>query len=123
MDRDFPVVGSSSGSKVGEVLRVRCRTCPSRFAGLCSCFENQRSSYAGVNVLLIEDDGMVILDQHLQGVIERAENMERAAAAFVGRAGPSGRSARGRASEESQSLHSVIHVGWTWPPGYLGFEA
>ena len=80
MDREFPVVDSISGRKVGEVLRVGCRTCPSRFAGLCSCFENQRSSYAGVNALLIRDDGIVTLDQHLSGVIERAEKMERIAA-------------------------------------------
>ncbi len=83
MDRDFPVVGSHNGRKVGEVLRVGCRTCPSRFAGLCSCFENQRSSYAGVNALLIKDDGIVTLDQHLYGAIDRAENMERIAARFV----------------------------------------
>ena len=62
---------------VGEILRVKCETCPHRFEGLCECIEGQRKSYGGVNTLLIEGDGIVTLGATLEAVCRQAEWVEQ----------------------------------------------
>ena len=76
---DIPLITAQSRKTLKEILPVKCKTCPSRFEGLCVCIEGQRKSYAGVNVLLIENDGIVTLGKNLAAVLTLAEMVERTA--------------------------------------------
>lgn len=77
--RGIPLIAADSRRRLKEILPVKCKTCPSRFEGLCACIEGQRKSYAGVNVLLLEDDGIVTLGKDLAAVLMLAETVEHAA--------------------------------------------
>jgi len=59
-----------------EILWVKCTTCPSRFAGLCECIEGQRQSYGGVNIIMLEADGIVTLGANLKEVFYLADWVE-----------------------------------------------
>jgi hypothetical protein len=43
---------------------------------LCACIEGQRKSYAGMNVLLLEDNGIVTLEKNLTEVLFLADLVE-----------------------------------------------
>ena len=75
----IPLVTAHSRQTLKEILWVACKTCPSRFEGLCACLEGQRKSYAGVNVLLLEHDGVVTLGKSLAEVLSLADLVEQAA--------------------------------------------
>ena len=78
----FDLVTESARSEIKEVLRVECRQCISRFCGLCSCRTDIRTSYAGVNVLLLKEDGVVILGTSLEDMLKRAKLTEKTAESF-----------------------------------------
>ena len=75
----FDLVTERARSEIKEVLRVQCRECISRFCGLCSCRTDIRTSYAGVNVLLLKEDGVVILGTSLEDMLKRANLVEKTA--------------------------------------------
>jgi len=75
----IPLITAHSRRTLKEILRVKCQTCPSRFEGLCACIEGQRKSYAGVNVLLLEDNGIVTLGKNLTEVLSLAGLVEETA--------------------------------------------
>jgi ribulose-5-phosphate 4-epimerase/fuculose-1-phosphate aldolase len=75
----IPLITAHSRRTLKEILRVKCRTCPSRFEGLCLCIEGQRKSYAGVNVLLLEGNGIVTLGKNLTEVLSFAGLVEETA--------------------------------------------
>lgn len=75
----FDLVTERARSEIKEVLRVQCRDCISRFCGLCSCRTDIRTSYAGVNVLLLKEDGVVILGTSLEDMLKRANLVEKTA--------------------------------------------
>ena len=75
----IPLVTDHSRQTLREILWVACKTCPSRFEGLCACLEGQRKSYAGVNVLLLEHNGVVTLGKNLAEVLALADLVEQAA--------------------------------------------
>lgn len=77
----IPLITPHSRRTLKEILRVKCPTCPSRFEGLCQCIEGQRKSYAGVNVLLLEDNGIVALGKNLGEVLSFAGLAEETARA------------------------------------------
>jgi ribulose-5-phosphate 4-epimerase/fuculose-1-phosphate aldolase len=72
----IPLITAHSRRTLKEILRVKCQTCPSRFEGLCACIEGQIKSYAGVNVLLLEDNGIVTLGKSLTEVLSLADLVE-----------------------------------------------
>lgn len=76
---EIPLITAHSRRTLKEILRVNCQTCPSRFEGLCACIEGQRKSYAGVNVLLLEDNGIVTLGKNLTDVLSLADMVEHTA--------------------------------------------
>ena len=78
----FDLVTERARSEIKEVLRVQCRECFSRFCGLCSCRTDIRTSYAGVNVLLLKEDGVVILGTSLEDMLKRAKLTEKTAESF-----------------------------------------
>ena len=87
--KEFGLVTQTARSKIKEVLRVQCGECISRFCGLCSCRTDIRTSYAGVNVLLLKEDGIVTLGTDLEGVMNLADLAEKTAqAAFVNKSWP-----------------------------------
>ncbi|MFC1799241.1 class II aldolase/adducin family protein [Thermodesulfobacteriota bacterium] len=75
-ERSIPFVVSTAETVLKEILWVRCKTCPHRFEGLCQCIEGQRKSYAGVNNLLIENDGIVCMGEDLKAICDLANLME-----------------------------------------------
>lgn len=75
----IPLITAHSRQTLKEILWVSCQTCPSRFEGLCACMEGQRKSYAGVNVLLLEDNGIVTLGKNLTEVLSFADLVEQTA--------------------------------------------
>lgn len=76
-EKNLPFVTRHSRTFLREILQVKCISCPSRFAGLCECFEGQRQSYAGVNVLLLKEDGIVTLGSNLEEVFLLADGVEQ----------------------------------------------
>ena len=68
----FHLVIDTARRKIKEVLRVQCLECISRFCGLCSCRSDIRTGYAGVDVLLLEEDGIVTLGTSLQEALNLA---------------------------------------------------
>ncbi|MDF1593798.1 MAG: class II aldolase/adducin family protein [Desulfobacterales bacterium] len=76
---EIPLITAHSRRTLREILRVKCQTCPSRFEGLCLCMEGQRKSYAGVNILLLEDNGIVTLGKNLGEVLSFAGLVEETA--------------------------------------------
>ena len=87
--KEFGLVTQPARSKIKEVLGVQCGECISRFCGLCSCRTDIRTSYAGVNVLLLKEDGVVTLGTGLEGVLNLADLAEKTAqAAFVNKSWP-----------------------------------
>lgn len=84
LDRDLPIPSTAgSGITSGEVLRVACKTCTSRFAGLCQCFESRSAPPAGANILLIKSQGIVILHRNLKGVVDLAIEIENIAKSLM----------------------------------------
>ena len=81
--KPFDLVTDTARSKIKEVLRVQCGECISRFCGLCSCRTDIRTSYAGVNVLLLQEDGIVTLGTSLDDVLILAELAEKTAQAAL----------------------------------------
>jgi L-fuculose-phosphate aldolase len=77
----FELVKDTARSVIKEVLRVQCGECISRFCGLCSCRTDIRTSYAGVNVLLLKDDGIVTLGASLEDALNLADLAEKTAQA------------------------------------------
>jgi ribulose-5-phosphate 4-epimerase/fuculose-1-phosphate aldolase len=75
----FELVTDTARSEIKEVLRVQCGGCISRFCGLCSCRTDIRTSYAGVNVLLLKEDGIVTLGASLKDVLDLADLAEQTA--------------------------------------------
>ena len=75
----FELVTDTARSVIKEVLRVQCGECISRFCGLCSCRTDIRTSYAGVNVLLLKEDGMVTLGASLEDALDLADLAEQTA--------------------------------------------
>ena len=76
---EIPLITAHSRRTLKEILRIKCQTCPSRFEGLCACIEGQRKSYAGVNILLLEDNGIVTLGKNLTEVLSFAGLVEETA--------------------------------------------
>lgn len=74
--KGIPLVTGSSKSDPKEILIVRCETCPSRFLGLCECKEGQRKNCGGVNILLLEGDGFIVLGADIKEVFHLAELVE-----------------------------------------------
>lgn len=82
----FELVTETARSKIKEVLRVQCGECISRFCGLCSCRTDIRTSYAGVNVLLLKEDGIVSLGASLDDgldLLDLAEQTARTASSRI----------------------------------------
>lgn len=77
----FDLVTETARSKIKEILKVQCSECISRFCGLCSCRTDIRTSYAGVNVLLLKEDGIVTLGTSLEDALDLAELAEKTAQA------------------------------------------
>lgn len=77
--KPFSLITEAAHSQIKEVLRVQCGECISRFCGLCSCRTDIRTSYAGVNVLLLKEDGMVTLGTSLEDGLALAELAEKTA--------------------------------------------
>lgn len=75
----FEVSDLGARREIGEFIRVICRECPSRFTGLCSCWNDIRQSASGAGALLVKDDGIVILAEDGDRAIRRAELIEQAA--------------------------------------------
>ena len=75
--KNIPFATRPAREILKEILQVKCVSCPSRFAGLCECFEGQRKSYAGVNILLLEADGIVTLGANLAEAIYLANGVEQ----------------------------------------------
>ncbi len=75
----FDLVTDEARRVIKEVLWVQCRDCVSRFCGLCSCRTDIRTSYAGVNVLLLKEDGMVTLGTSLEDALNLAHLAEETA--------------------------------------------
>jgi len=75
----FDLVTETARSTIKEVLRVQCGECISRFCGLCSCRTDIRVSYAGVNVLLLKEDGLVTLGASLDDILNLADIAEETA--------------------------------------------
>ncbi|NNK14114.1 MAG: class II aldolase/adducin family protein [Desulfofustis sp.] len=64
-------------STIKEVLKVRCAECISRFCGLCDCRTDIRTSYTGVDVLLLKEDGLVTLGTSLENALDLADLVEK----------------------------------------------
>ena len=75
----FDLVTETARSKIKEILKVQCSECISRFCGLCSCRTDIRTSYAGVNVLLLKEDGIVTLGASLEDALDLADLAEQTA--------------------------------------------
>jgi ribulose-5-phosphate 4-epimerase/fuculose-1-phosphate aldolase len=75
----FDLVTETARSQIKEVLRVQCGECISRFCGLCSCRTDIRVSYAGVNVMLLKEDGLVILGASLDDALNLTDIAEETA--------------------------------------------
>ena len=73
----FNLVTDTARHKIKEILCVQCRECISRFCGLCSCRTDIRTSYAGVNVLILKEDGIVTLGASLEDALNLADLAER----------------------------------------------
>jgi len=65
ISNEIPVAATFKNSGLKEILWVNCKSCPSRYAGLCVCFEGRRKGYGAANILLIEEDGIVTLGRSL----------------------------------------------------------
>ena len=77
LKKTIPFATRIAANDMEEILRVRCETCPHRFEGLCECVEGQRKSYGGVNTLLIEGDGIVVLGATLETACRQAKRVEQ----------------------------------------------
>ena len=87
--KPFNLITDPARSRIKEVLKVQCGECISRFCGLCSCRTDIRTSYAGVNVLLLKEDGMVTLGTSLDDVFYLTELAETTAKnAFINNSWP-----------------------------------
>ncbi len=75
--KPFHLVTDAASRKTKEVLRVQCFDCISRFCGLCSCRSDIRTGYAGVDVLLLEEDGIVTLGTSLEEALNLASLAEQ----------------------------------------------
>ncbi len=75
----FDLATETARRVIKEVLSVQCSECISRFCGLCSCRTDIRASYAGVNVLLLKEGGMVTLGTSLEDALNLAELAEETA--------------------------------------------
>ena len=75
----FELVTDKARSEIKEILRVQCTECISRFCGLCSCRTDIRTSYAGVNVLLLKEDGIVTLGASLKNGLNLMDLAEQTA--------------------------------------------
>lgn len=78
-DQLIEFVDNHPHSPVGELLKVECRECPSRFTGLCSCRSEIRKSYAGADALLIKEDGIIVMAADLDTLFEKVAWLERVA--------------------------------------------
>lgn len=67
--------GSIKTSK--RILKVDCEACISRFCGLCACKDDSNRYYSGNDVLFLKEDGIVILGQNLEEILEMSEIIER----------------------------------------------
>ena len=76
-EKPFNLVTEAARSKIKEVLKVQCAECISRFCGLCACRTDIRTSYTGVDVLLLEEDGLVTLGASLENALELADLVEK----------------------------------------------
>ena len=76
-EKPFSLVTDTARNTIKEVLKVQCAECISRFCGLCACRTDIRTSYAGVDVLLLKEDGIVTLGSSLENALELAELAEK----------------------------------------------
>ena len=76
-EKPFSLRGDTAPDGIKEVLKVQCAECISRFCGLCACRTDIRSSYAGVDVLLLKEDGIVTLGSSLENALDLAELAEK----------------------------------------------
>jgi len=77
ISNEIPIAPTFRESGLTEILWVNCKSCPSRYAGLCLCFEGRRKGYGAANVLLIEEDGIVTLGGSLAKAFYLADITEQ----------------------------------------------
>ena len=77
ISNEIPIAATFRESDLTEILWVNCKSCPSRYAGLCECFEGRRKGYGAVNILLIEGDGIVTLGGSLAQAFYLADITEQ----------------------------------------------
>ena len=75
----FRLLTKSSQQILREVLKVECKECPSRFAGLCICNTDIRTSYSGVSTLLLKENGIITLGSDLAEALRLATLAEHTA--------------------------------------------
>lgn len=73
----FELTTNTARNNIKEILRVQCSECISRYCGLCSCRTDIRTSYAGVDVLLLKEDGIVTLGTSLEDALILADLAEK----------------------------------------------
>jgi L-fuculose-phosphate aldolase len=73
----FRLLTKSSQQILREVLKVECKECPSRFAGLCICNTDIRTSYSGVRTLLLKENGIITLGSDLDEALNLARLVEQ----------------------------------------------
>jgi ribulose-5-phosphate 4-epimerase/fuculose-1-phosphate aldolase len=69
--------------QVGDFIRVICRECPSRYTGLCACWNDIRQSASGAGALLLKEDGILGLADDLQKAVRTVALIEQAAREII----------------------------------------
>ena len=80
----FEISDQAARREIGEFIRVICRECPSRFTGLCSCWNDIRHSATGAGALLVKEDGIVVLAADFDTAFKRLELLEQTAREAAG---------------------------------------